>query len=245
MKKSIVSILLISSFLMVACDGGSTSNDPSADTPVDPVSDSEAQECYNLFAPVAKFYEIDSKQDLINRLIFFDEYNEVVGSTSPSTISNLINNSSAISEFYTTWNSAIGTTTVTDFNNYKNFYNTWNPIVGSYTPGQITQFISGALVINGKKEFINDLLHGIGSWNKSSMITYGFTTNNPKDIQVNIVNRSNYQVINNAVTKQTNGFTINLSAVPAGTYIVTVSGYYVIAGVSMQETETGCFVFSR
>jgi len=36
-------------------------------------------------------------------------------------------------------------------------------IVGSYTPGQITQFISGALVINGKKEFVNDLLHGIGS----------------------------------------------------------------------------------
>jgi hypothetical protein len=58
------------------------------------------------------------------------------------------------------------------------------------------------------------------------MITYGFTTNNPKDIQVNIVNRSNYQVINNAVTKQTNGFTINLSAVPAGTYIVMEGSDY-------------------
>ena len=55
--------------------------------------------------------------------------------------------------------------------------------------------------------------------------------------------RKPYAVINDKT--QTNGFTINLSAVPAGTYIVTVSGYYVIAGVSMQETETGCFVFSR
>jgi len=131
----------------------------------------------------------------------------------------------------------------------KNFYDTYYATVSPYNLGQIQQYINGALHINAKKLFINDILRYSQTgqtWNKTSKITYGFTTGNATDIQVNIVNKSNYSVIpSTSITRYTDGFTIDILSIPAGTYIVTVSGNYTVPGVSYQDTETGVFTFSR
>ena len=205
---------------------------------------------YNTYAPIASDYEITGVDDLKKRLNFFDNFSSVIGSNSPATISNLINNSSALSAFYSMWNSVIGSTTVDQYNAMKSFYDTYYTTVSPYNVGQIQQYINGALHINGKKLFINDVLHQAQTgqtWNKSTAkLMYGFTTDKATDIQVSIVNKANYSIVDSSViTRYTDGFSINITTIPAGSYIVTVSGNYTVSGVSFQDTEVGAFMFTR
>ena len=75
---------------------------------------------------------------------------------------------------------------------------------------------------------------------------YGFTTGKATDIQICIVNKANYNIVDSSViTRYTDGFSINITTIPAGSYIVTVSGNYTVPGVSYQDTEVGAFMFTR
>lgn len=254
MKKiTILTISMISVVFMVACGGGSGSSDSTPD-PIpkngEPCPNPEAHVYYNTYAPIANDYEITGLDDLKKRLNFFDSYSAVVGTNSPSTISNLINNSSVLSSFYSTWNSVIGSTTVSQYNTMKTFYDTYYTTVSPYNLGQIQQYINGALYVAGKKLFINDVLHQSQtgqSWNKSTTkLMYGFTTGKATDIQICIVNKANYNIVDSSViTRYTDGFSINITTIPAGSYIVTVSGNYTVPGVSYQDTEVGAFMFTR
>lgn len=241
-------VAVLSFIGFISCGGGSN---PAATTPDDvvpangdPCPNPEAHALYNLYKGIAATYEVTSDTDLKNRLTFFDNFKDVIGSNTPATISNLINNSSALSTFYSTWNSVVGSSTPADIQNKMSFYNTWNSIVNGYTTLQIQQALLGPAKLSGKKLFMSNILHNITTWNKFDNIYYGFTTKNAADIQVSIVNRSSYAVVENVVTKRIDGFSISIVDVPAGNYIVVVKGNYTTDN-SYQETETCAFPFSR